>query len=161
MNWHLLWLWLWFLIGASMYWLKRAYYMVSPPNPVANNYAHFIQRAWAPLLVRFFADSMIFWTLFTPGFADKLLAALGWQTAAWAVDMVTQIAVFAAIFGFFSDSVADIAISKIPWVKDVLPQMPGPLSANVNATDANLADVQKHVDAAAQDLHNIPPAGGN
>ena len=159
---HLVWLWFWFFIGALMYWLKRAYYMVQPPNPVATSYAHFLERAWAPLMVRFFADSMIFWTLFTPGFADKAVAAMGWQTGAWVITMVTQFAVFASIFGFFSDSVADTAISKIPWVKDVLPQMPGPIAANVNITDQNIAEAKKNVDAAADNLHNVtPPTHGN
>lgn len=155
---HELWLWVWFFVGALMYWLKRAYYMVSPPNPVANSYVHFLQRAWAPLLVRFFADSMVFWTLFTPGFTDKALAALGWTSAAWAVSMVTQFSVFAAIFGFFSDGVADIAISKIPWIKDVLPQMPGPMAANVNITDQKLVEAKKNVEAAADNLQDVPPA---
>ncbi len=158
---HEIWLWLWFFVGALMFWLKRAYFLVSPPNPVADGYVHFLQRAWAPLLVRFFADSMIFWTLFTPGFADRAIAAMGWQTGAWVVHMVTQFAVFAAIFGFFSDSVADLAITKIPWVKDVLPQMPGPMSTNVNITDQNIAEAKKNVDAAADNLHNVtPPTGG-
>jgi len=158
MSGQLLWLWFWFFVGALMYWLKRAYYMVSPPNPVATGYAHFLERAWAPLMVRFFADSMVFWALFTPGFADKALAALGWETASWVVSMVTQFAVFAGIFGFFSDSVADIAISKIPWIKDVLPQMPGPMAANVNITDVKLVEAKQNVEAAAEKLADVPAA---
>lgn len=126
-NWHEVWLWFWFFFGALMYWLKRAYYMIQPPNPVADSYVHLVQRAWVPLAVRFFADSVVFWMLFTPGFADRALTALGWQTMAWAVVMVTQFGVFATSFGFFVDGILDIAISKVPWVKNFLPQMPGPL----------------------------------
>src|SRR5438309_501412 len=96
---HLLWLWFWFFIGALMYWLKRAYFMISPPNPVAIGYSHLLQRAWVPLTVRFFLDSLVFWALFSPGFADKALATLGWSTMSWVVTMVTQFAVFAAVFG--------------------------------------------------------------
>ena len=124
---HLIWLWLWFAIGAFTYWLKRAYYLVTGPNPVATTYTQFIQRCWIPLVVRFFLDSLVFWALFTPGFADKALNYLGWSSFAWAVSMVTQFAVFAAAFGHAVDSVLDFAVSKIPWVKDVLPQMPAPI----------------------------------
>jgi hypothetical protein len=155
-NGHLIWLWLWFFIGALMYWVKRAYYGVTPPNPVATSYAHYLQRSWAPLLVRFFVDSMIFWALFTPGFADKAVASLGWQSGGWVIGMVTQFAVFASIFGFFVDAVADIAVTKIPWIKDVLPQMPGPLGANVNVTDQNIVKAKQQVDAAAGNLKDVP-----
>ena len=124
---HLLWLWLWFFIGMFTYWLKRAYYLVTGPNPIANTYSQFVQRCWIPLLVRAFLDSLVFWALFTPGFADKALAYVGWTNFSWAVGMVTQFAVFAAVFGHAVDSVLDFAVSKIPFVKDTLPQMPGPL----------------------------------
>lgn len=127
MNQHELWLWLWFGIGTFTYWLKRAYYLVTGPNPVASTYRQFWQRCWIPLIVRAFLDSLVFWALFTPGFADKGLAALGWESFSWAVAMITQFAVFAAVFGHTVDSVMDFAVSKIPWIKDVLPQMPSPL----------------------------------
>jgi hypothetical protein len=132
---HLLWLWCWFFVGALMYWLKRAYYLVTGPNPIANTYAQFWQRCWIPLLVRFFIDSLIFWALFTPGFADKALKYLStlpgmgfMDNMSWVVMMVTQFAVFAAAFGHTVDSAADFGVSKIPWIKDVLPQMPPPLA---------------------------------
>jgi hypothetical protein len=124
---HQLWLWGWFFMGALMYWLKRAFYLVTGPNPIANTYGQFIQRCWIPLIVRFFLDSLVFWALFTPGFADKALNYLGWSSFAWAVQMVTQFAVFAAVFGHTVDSGMDFAVSKVPWIKDVLPQMPPPL----------------------------------
>lgn len=128
---HLVWLWLWFFVGMASYWLKRAYYLVTGPNPVANTYRQFIERCWIPLLVRAFLESLIFWVLFTPGLADKALAYLGWTSYGWAVSLITQVAPVAAIFGHALDSVVDIAISKVPFVKDVLPQMPGPLQPNV------------------------------
>jgi hypothetical protein len=124
---HELWLWTWFTVGAFTYWLKRAYYLVTGPNPIANNYTQFMQRCWIPVLVRWFLDSMAFWAMFTPGFADKAITFMGWTNFAWILDMVTQFAVFAAVFGHTVDSVVDFAVSKIPVVKDVLPQMPGPL----------------------------------
>jgi len=124
---HLLWLWFWFLVGMSTYWLKRAYYLVTGPNPIANTYGQFVQRCWIPLFIRMLADSAVFWALFTPGFADRALSYLGWTTFSWVVMMVTQFAVFAAVFGHTVDSVLDFALSKIPGVKDCLPQMPGPM----------------------------------
>jgi hypothetical protein len=125
---HLLWLWLWFFIGALMYWLKRAYYLVTGPNPIASNYKQFWVRCWIPLLVRFFIESLVFWALFTPGFADKALAALGWTNFSWVVSMVTQFAVFAGAFGHTLDSIMDFAVSKVPYINSILPQMPGPLA---------------------------------
>lgn len=125
---HEVWLWLWFVIGMATYWLKRAYYLVTGPNPVANNYVQFIQRCWIPLLVRGFLEALVFWVLFTPGIADKLLAYFGWTSYGWAVQMITQVAPVAAVFGHTLDSVMDMAVSKIPLVNTILPQMPGPLS---------------------------------
>ena len=127
MNWHEAWVWLWFLLGMFTYWLKRAFYGINPPNPVATGYANYVQRAWAPLLVRAFLESLIFWILFTPGLADKLLGALGWTSYDWAVQTLTTVAPAAAIMGHAADSVMDMAVSKIPFVKDILPQMPGAL----------------------------------
>jgi len=155
-NWHEGWLWLWFFVGCFFYWLKRAYYGINPPNPVATSYAHYVQRAGVPLSIRFFLDSLIFWMMFTPGLADKGLAYLGWQRALWAVTMATQLGPFAATFGFCVDGVVDIAISKIPVVKDILPQMPGPIGANVNITDQHLAEAKKNVNAAADNLNAVP-----
>lgn len=124
---NLLWVWFWFVIGMLSYWLKRAYYLVTGPNPVANSYGQFIQRCWPPLLVRLLLESLIFWIMFTPGLADRALAYFGWTSYGWMVTVITSIAPVAAVFGHTVDSIADFAVSKIPWVKDVLPQMPGPL----------------------------------
>lgn len=127
MNWHLVWMWLWFLIGMMSYWLKRAYYGINPPNPVATGYLNYIQRAWAPLSVRALLESLVFWVLFTPGIADRALVALGWTSYDWAITLITQVAPVAAVFGHAIDSVMDMAVSKIPVVRDMLPQMPGAL----------------------------------
>jgi len=81
------------------------------------------------LIVRAFIDSLFFWALFTPGFADKALAYFGWTNWSWAISMVTQFGVFAAAFGHLVDSAVDFFVSKIPFIKDVLPQMPPPLPA--------------------------------
>lgn len=124
---HEIWLWLWFFVGAGIYWLKRAYYLVTGPSPVANTYAQFVQRCWIPLLVRTAVDSAFFWLLFTPGVADKGLEKLGWTNWSWVVMMITQFAAFAFCFGMTVDVGADFALSKIPLIKDWLPQMPSPL----------------------------------
>ena len=136
---HLVWLWVWFLLGMITYWMKRAFYLVTGPNPVANNYVQFIQRCWIPLIVRSFLDSLVFWALFTPGFADKALNYLGWSNMAWAVSAITQFAVFAAVFGHTVDSVMDLVVSKVPWINGILPQMPGPIHT-VSPTDRQIAD---------------------
>lgn len=124
---HLAWVWFWFYIGMASYWLKRAYYLVTGPNPVATTYMQFVQRCWIPLLVRGFLESLLFWILFTPGLADRVLGYLGWDSYEWLVLLITEVAPLAAIFGHTLDSIADIAVSKIPFIKDILPQMPGPL----------------------------------
>lgn len=124
---HELWLWMWFLILMAAYWLKRAYYGIQEPNRVADGYVHYMQRSWAPLLIRSLLDSIVFWLLFTPGVTDKALAALGYTNYAWVVMMITQFAPVAASFGFLVDSIMDIAVSKTPLIKDIVPQMPGPL----------------------------------
>jgi len=162
-EWHEIWLWFWFFVGAFFYWMKRAYYGVNPPNPVATGYRHYVQRAWAPLAVRFFAGSVVFWMLFTPGAADAGLRYMGWEKAAWVVTMITQFGAFATTFGFFVDGALDIGISKIPWIKDVLPQMPGPMASNVNVTDENISKAKQNVDAAANNLKDVPnpPNGGH
>ncbi len=126
-DWHEIALWLWFFVGALLYWLKRAYYLVTGPNPIANTYRQFIQRCWIPLIVRFALDSAVFWLLFTPGFADRTLKYLGWESLAWVVIMITQFAAFAFMFGHTVDSIMDFAVSKIPWINAILPQMPPPL----------------------------------
>lgn len=126
---HELWLWLWFFLGMATYWLKRAYYLVTGPNPVATTYKQFLERCWVPLAVRGFLESIVFWLLFTPGIADKALAYLGWDSYSWLPLLATQVPPIAALFGHASDSIADFAFSKIPFIKDILPQMPGPLAA--------------------------------
>lgn len=122
-----LWLWLWFTIGMGIFWLKRAYFGINPPNPVATSYANWLQRSWAPLLVRAFVDALAFWLLFTPGVTDKALAYFGWESYSGVVALITKFAPVAAMFGYVVDSAVDFAVTKIPFVKDVLPQMPGPL----------------------------------
>lgn len=133
LNNHLVWLWLWFIVGMTFYWLKRAYYLVTGPNPVANNYAEFIRRCWIPLIVRAFIDSMVYWVLFTPHMASEVLQYFGWGGYEQSVELVTQVAPFAAFFGLAIDSVVDFAVTKIPFIKDWLPQMPPPLKTVTNS----------------------------
>src|SRR5262249_36673329 len=106
--------------------------LITGPNPIANNVSQFLYRCWPPILVRGFADSIAFWILFTPGVTDRALNALGWQNSAWVVMMITQFAPVAASYGYMIDSIMDIALSKLPYVKDAVPQMPGPLPASPN-----------------------------
>src|SRR5882724_6253492 len=99
------WVWFFYYIGMSMYWLKRAYFGIQKPNAVANGYGHYMRRSWAPLLIRSVIDSFLFWILFTPGIADKGLAYLGWTSWAFGVILITQVPPVAGVFGFFIDSV--------------------------------------------------------
>ena len=80
MHWHQVWIWIWFYLGMGTYWFKRAYYGINPPNPVATSYPNWIERSWAPLLIRAFLETLIYWIFFTPGMADKALAYFGWTT---------------------------------------------------------------------------------
>jgi hypothetical protein len=127
MGWHLVWLWAWFFIGSFVYWIKRAYFLITGPNPIANNLEQFIARAWMPLLFRFAADSGIFWATFSPIVLSAMLHYLGWERFANSVDVVTQYGFFALFFGMGVDSAVDIGVTKIPWIRDYWPQMPGPL----------------------------------
>lgn len=131
MNKHLLWLWLWFFIGALSYMVKRAFYLITGPNPVANDVPQFIKIAGVPLGFRFIVDSAIYWTCFTPQVLQAALKYLGWDMAFSVVQVVTQFAVFALFFGLGIDPMMDWAIptiiGKLPFFKDWWPQMPPPL----------------------------------
>jgi hypothetical protein len=126
-SWHLVWLWLWFLLGTFWYIGKRAYYLVTGPNPVASTYKQFFQRCWLPLLLREIFDGVLFWLLFNQSIAADGLQYLGWQKFSGVVSAITQFAPVAFLFGHYIDSLADTIISKVPGFKDWLPQMPGPL----------------------------------
>ena len=124
---HELWLWTAYLFGMCIYMLKRAYYLVKGPNPVANTYAQFVVACWIPLFVRAVVDSGVFWATFYPDIFNPLLTRLGltWQLHSPMSDMPAVVALFV---GLGMDSVVDFAVTKIPWIKDWLPQMPPPLS---------------------------------
>ena len=124
MSWHPhIWLWIWFFAGMSVYILKRAYYLVTGPNPVANTYGQFFSRCWIPLLVRVAVDSGVYWATFYPDIFDPFIAKFGWQLHS----PIPQYAVVAFFIGMGVDSIIDFAVTKIPYVKDWLPQMPPPL----------------------------------
>ena len=114
-----IWLWFWFTVGMAVYMLKRAYYLVTGPNPVANSYKQFVQRCWIPLLFNYVLK-------LTP----------------WSVQIhspIPQYAVVALFFGMGIDSIVDFAVTKIPWLNGWLPQMPGPIHT-VSPTDKQIAD---------------------
>lgn len=126
---HHLWLWLCFTIGMALYMLKRAYYLVHGPNPIANSYHEYVQVCWIPLLFRFGIDAGIYWLTFYPDMFNWLLAkvpAIGsWQPH---LDSpLPQLGVVAFFFGVFVDAAVDFLVTKVPWVKEWWPQMPGPM----------------------------------
>jgi hypothetical protein len=127
MNTHLIWLWFWYSVGMGLYMLKRMYFLVTGPNPVANNYKQFWQRCWVPLLIRAAIDSAIFWMCFTPQLLPAALNYLGWSNFGWVASVITQFGPCAFFFGHTVDSIVDLAVTKIPFLNGFLPQMPAPL----------------------------------
>jgi hypothetical protein len=141
LNWHLVWLWTWYGIGVISYWFKRAYYGITPPNPVAHSYRQWLERSWAPLSIRMLLEGVFYWVFFIPGLADKAFAYFGWTSYGWAIALITQVAPVAFFFGHTLDSIGDmlVGVSNDPRVKkylpnflcnilqSILPQMPGPL----------------------------------
>lgn len=119
---HLVWLWFWFLFGMVIYMLKRAYYLVTGPNPVANTYKEFIEKCWIPLLVRVVVDSGVYWLTFYPDILNDVIARFGFSFQLHSP--IPQFGVVALFAGLFVDSIIDFAVTKIPYLKDVLPQMP-------------------------------------
>lgn len=119
------WLWWWFLFGMAVYMLKRAYYLVTGPNPVASNYTQFAERCWIPLLVRAVVDSGIYWLTFYPDLANPVIKYFGFSFELHSP--LPHYGVVSLFFGLGVDSLVDFAVTKIPYVKDWLPQMPPPL----------------------------------
>lgn len=126
----LLWLWFWFLFGMGTYMLKRAYYLVTGPNPVANSYGEFLDKCWIPLFVRAVVDSGIYWLTFYPDLFNGMLsmAHIDYQLHS----PIPHYGVVALFFGLGIDAVIDIGITKVPFVKDWMPQMPPALKAPSN-----------------------------
>lgn len=125
---HHLWLWMWFMFGMMIYVLKRAYYLVTGPSPVANSYSEFFQVCWIPLLVRCVVDSGVYWITFYPDLLNGVVKAFGIDYPLHSA--IPQFGVVALFAGLFVDSIVDFAVTKIPFVKDWLPQIPPPLKKN-------------------------------
>ena len=111
--------------------LKRGFYLIKGPNPVANNFEQFVAVAWLPLLFRFVVDSMIYWAMFTPQIAQAALQWIGLEKFAGIIAVITKFAVCSLCFGLIVDSMVDwgigTALCKIPFLRDWWPQMPAPL----------------------------------
>lgn len=131
------WLFLWFFIGMFTYMLKRGYYLITGSNPIANSWHQFFQRCWVPLLVRFVIESVIYWASFTGQLVAMALEHFGLVKYASAVGLITQFAPMAFFFGLGVDVIVDFLVSKTPFLKDFLPQMPGPLPPPVPAPPPN------------------------
>ncbi len=129
---HLVWLWMWFGVGVSVYVLKRAYYLVTGPNPVANSYPEFWEKCWIPVLVRAVVDSGIYWLSFYPDMLNGAIKLTGMDFQLHSA--LPQYGVVALFFGLGIESIVDFAVTKIPYVKDWLPQMPAPLKQVASET---------------------------
>src|ERR1035441_11085858 len=131
MNWHLAYLWGWFLAGMGMFILKRSYWGVFGTSPIGSSYGNYFVRCWVPLLVRSFWDSLIFWACFTPQLLSGGMSALGWSTMSGVIGDITKFAVCAAAFGSLVDSVLDTAAAMaekhVPFLSGFLPPLPPPL----------------------------------
>jgi len=129
--WHILFLWLWFALGMSVFMLKRSYWGVFGPNPVGSSYGNYFVRCWVPLTVRAFWDSLIFWVFFHPPLLTAALAGLGWSSMSDWLAVITKYGGCAAMFGYLVDSVLDtvamIAEKHVPLLNGFLPPMPPPL----------------------------------
>jgi hypothetical protein len=132
-----LWLWFFFSLGMAVYMLKRSYYLVTGPNPVANSYTQFIQRCWIPLIVRAAVDAGFYWITFYPDLFNYVLKLTPWDVQFHSP--IPQYAVVAFFFGMGIDSIVDFAVTKIPWLNGWLPQMPGALPTKA-PTDKQIAD---------------------
>ena len=132
--------WGWFIFGMLIYWLKRAYYLVNGPNPVANTYTQFVQRCWIPLVVRAVVDSGLYWVTFYPNLLTPLLKYVGWNIEVQY--SLLHLGPATLFFGMGVDSVVDFLVSKIPLVRDWLPQMPGPLKLATAAAVPNSGNPQ-------------------
>jgi|ERR1035441_1624883 hypothetical protein len=145
----LMWLWFWFLFGSAVYMVKRGFYLINGPNPVANNLTQFIEVAWVPLLFRFVVDSMIYWAMFTPQITQAGLEYLGFEKFAGIVGVITKFAVCSLGFGLIVDSLVDwgigTVISKIPFLSDFWAQMPSPLPKSLVANPPSPAERQDKV----------------
>ena len=137
LTWHLISCWIWYFIGMAIYMLKRAYYLVTGPNPVANTYGEFFERCWIPLLVRFALDSGIYWLSFYPDMFNAVLQHFGYQLHS----PIPQYAVVAFFIGMGIDSLVDFAVSKVPWIRDWLPQMPPPMKQVAKTVEPTPASV--------------------
>lgn len=127
---HLVWLWFWFLFGAFTYMVKRAYYLIKGPNPIAANVSGFVKVAGIPLGFRLIVDSGIYWLTFTPAALDAALSYFGWTVAAGVINDITRFGVFALFFGLGVDPLVDwvigTVVKKLPFLDNFWPQMPGP-----------------------------------
>lgn len=128
---HHLWLWLWFFVGALLYMVKRAFYLITGPNPVATGVGSFLKVAGVPLIFRFAVDSGFYWVCFAPEVLQAGLQFMGWQTAAGVLGVITKYAPVAFFFGMTVDPLVDWGIptlvGRVPFLKDFWPQMPGPM----------------------------------
>jgi hypothetical protein len=132
MNWHIVWLWFWFLVGATVYVAKRGYYMVKGPNPVANNLGQYLCVAFVPILFRLLVDSALYWLCFTPELLAAGLRYINCTECAGVVSVITQFAPCALLFGMSVDPMVDWGIgtvlNRIPFLAGWWPQMPGPVA---------------------------------
>lgn len=109
--------WLWFWAGQLIHLLKAANQGVSDPAHKVGGYKEFIKVYWPNIVVRTFLCMVAFelWVE-KPEFLTFLLEKVGFTVTTIPLGKATS-----AIFGFFSDSLMDWVVSKIPGLQGALP----------------------------------------
>lgn len=111
--------WFVYIAGQALHILKRAHLG-------AGGIRGFFQRNWIALLVRLFlATALLMWWAQSPGFLNTLLGRFG-VTVGFELPLTWPTA---AIYGFFSDSILDWVISKVPFLQSEVPAINGAAAA--------------------------------
>lgn len=118
MNYHMLWLWSWFIVGQVINIFKRAYFKVTGPDNAVAGYQVYFLTYWPALLFRGAMGGCFYWFTFYPQTMGTIAGWFGWHAA---ISNLPQIAPVALLAGVGSDAGLDWIATKIPILKGQLP----------------------------------------